>query len=195
MPTSISSGISNAATSSRLCWMASPPKSTLSKGAVHESTRPAPTPAVLPAGFMSLSLTPARCAAASDTTVSAPESKTAATRCPFSSMSARSSGLRSRNSCRSSSSATGVSPAQYAMLLCSQSSLGTTKRMTPCARSYSVSVNDSMLRPMSPIAPSPGSLPPTTKSTSGISPLTNFRCDTVARCACTLPARPRTSMP
>ncbi len=127
---------------------------------------------------MSASFTPARFAASSVTVVVAPLSNTTSMSLPFSFAVARSAwrpNVRSKSCSRSTLATVAGSSAQYAMLVFVHSSLGNTKRIMPCARSYSVSAKLSRLRPMTPMAPLPISLPPTMKSTSGIVPLDSFR--------------------
>ncbi len=147
---------------------------------------------------MSASLTPALCAALSDTIVVAPVSNSAMVLWPFSSRVVRIAGilLRFSRSCSSSISETGVSPAQYAMLVLAHSSLGHTRRIMPCARSYSTSVAARKLRPSRPMPPASSSLPPTTKSMSCSSPSSSCTSLTVVlRASAMLPATPWISMP
>ena len=66
--------------------------------------------------------------------------------------------------------------------------------MTPCARSYSASANDRTLRPISPIVPAPGSLPPTTNSTPLNSPFRNCTLSTFAMRTSILPVKPSKRM-
>ncbi len=203
MPTSISkSRASKSLTSRRLCRTVSPPSATLSKAAVHPLTRPLPTPYRSPRGSSAASPTPALFAACSDTMVLAPESNKAKVSWPFTLTTARMAGVLSRRSRMSrfsrisSISETGVSPAQYAMLALPQSSLGITNRIMPCARSYSVSKTDRMLRPIRPMPPRPESLPPTRNSMSASSPPRNCTWGTVVlRGSCMWPARPSTVKP
>ncbi len=75
------------------------------------------------------------------------------------------------------------------MFAFAHSLLGKTKRMTPCARSYSVSVNDRTLRPSRPIAPESSSLPPTMNWALGMLPLSRLRSAPAMR-ALVLPLMP-----
>ncbi len=171
----------------------------LSKSAVQPFTRPLPTPYRLPRGFSAASSMPARLAACNETMVLAPVSNRAIVSWPLTLTSARMAGVLSRLlrlSRISAISETGVSPAQYAMLVSPQSALGITNRITPCARSYSVSRTDRMLRPSSPMPPRPESLPPTRNSMSASSPPRNCTWGTVVlRGSCMRPARPSTAKP
>ena len=76
---------------------------------------------------------------------------------------------------------TASSLAQYAMLVSSQSPVGITSRIMPCARSNSVSVTLRKLRPIRPIAPPPTSLSPVMNSMSGIVPLASCTFSTLSR--------------
>ncbi len=124
----------------------------------------------MPTAFMSLSARPnSRAAASFNDEALAPLSSVASIGLSLILTMPRTSGSRAGLSLSRTSaiSETGVLPAQYAMLALPQSSLGKTKRMAPLARSYSVSAIDRMSRPMMPMLPAPGSMPPTMNCTSG----------------------------
>ena len=144
---------------------------------------------------MSASTTPARWAPRSETNVVAPVSNNATRSTPFSLTRARIAGVFSRLPASSATSVTGVAPAQYAMSASAQPSSGKWKRITPLARSYSVSVKASRLRPIRPIVPAPGSLPPIANSTPGMSPLNSCSLSTLATRVSMRPVMPSMRMP
>ena len=146
---------------SRLLMIFSPPSSNRATWPVHDLARPSPAPPTRPAASGRRSSMPARRAALSVSDVLvAPVSSRARVRVPLMSTFMRIA-VSARCCSSSGTTTTGASPAQWAKFVLSQSPFGTLRRTTPCARSYSVSAADRMLRPRIPPMPAPSSLPPT----------------------------------